>query len=191
MLRFLKKLINKQKSFENVELQIDKTSKFKLKNLTAVPFTSFKADKKTIIHSKISLLKENASASIGENSTIGFDSNIIAVENITIGKNVMISWGCTIIDSDTHSIYINERIKDFDILYNNLPRDWAGVEIAPVIIKDNVWIGFNSIILKGVTVGEGAIIGAGSVVTKDVEPYTVVAGNPAKFIKKIEKERKN
>jgi acetyltransferase-like isoleucine patch superfamily enzyme len=49
-----------------------------------------------------------------------------------------------------------------------------------------VWIGFNSIILKGVTIGEGAVIAAGSVVTKDVSPYTIVGGNPAKFLKKIE-----
>ena len=55
---------------------------------------------------------------------------------------------------------------------------------APVIIKDNAWIGMSAIILKGVTVGEGAIVAAGSVVTKDVPPHTIVAGVPAKVIKK-------
>lgn len=53
----------------------------------------------------------------------------------------------------------------------------------PIIIEDDVWIGANAIILSGVTIGEGAIIGAGSVVTKNVEPYTIFAGNPAKKIK--------
>ena len=55
---------------------------------------------------------------------------------------------------------------------------------APIIIKDNVWIGMSAIILKGVTVGEGAIVAAGSVVTKDVPPHTIVAGVPARVIKK-------
>lgn len=60
-------------------------------------------------------------------------------------------------------------------------KDWSTVKTKPIIIKDKVWIGFNVIILKGVTVGEGAIIGA--VVTKDVPAYTVVVGNLAKVIK--------
>ncbi|MCZ8192279.1 MAG: DapH/DapD/GlmU-related protein, partial [Microcystis sp. LE19-338.1B] len=59
------------------------------------------------------------------------------------------------------------------------------IQSAPVVIEDHVWIGFNVGILKGVTIGKGAIIGAGSVVTKDVEPFTVVAGNPAKIIKRL------
>ncbi|WRH68887.1 MAG: DapH/DapD/GlmU-related protein [Planktothrix sp. GU0601_MAG3] len=59
------------------------------------------------------------------------------------------------------------------------------VKSAPVIIEDHVWIGFNVAILEGVTIGKGAIIGASSVVTKDVEAFTVVAGNPAKVIKKL------
>jgi maltose O-acetyltransferase len=49
---------------------------------------------------------------------------------------------------------------------------------APVVIEDDVWIGFNAIILKGVRVGRGAVVGAGSVITKDVDPFTVVVGNP-------------
>jgi acetyltransferase-like isoleucine patch superfamily enzyme len=57
--------------------------------------------------------------------------------------------------------------------------------MKPVKINDRVWIGFNSIILKGVTIGEGGIVGAGSVVTKDVPPYTIVAGNPARVIREI------
>ena len=56
----------------------------------------------------------------------------------------------------------------------------------PITINDNVWIATGAIVLPGVTIGEGAVVGAGSVVTKDVEPWTVVGGNPAKFIKKRE-----
>ncbi len=73
------------------------------------------------------------------------------------------------------------------VILNNLIKDakYLDIKSAPVVIEDHVWIGFNLAILKGVTMGKGAIIGAGSVVTKDVEPFTVVAGNPAKIIKRL------
>lgn len=64
-------------------------------------------------------------------------------------------------------------------------KDWQNVKISRLTICDKSWIGFNSILLKGITVGEGAIVGAGSVVTKDVPPWTIVAGNPAKIIREI------
>lgn len=66
-------------------------------------------------------------------------------------------------------------------------KKWDVVKEAPIIIKDKAWIGMNVIVLKGVTIGEGAVIGAGSVVTRDVPDWTVVGGNPAKEIKSIEK----
>ena len=69
-------------------------------------------------------------------------------------------------------------------------KNWDGVPMGQVQIKDKVWIGFNVIILKGITIGEGAVIGAGSIVTKDVPAYTIVAGNPARIIRELlENER--
>lgn len=64
---------------------------------------------------------------------------------------------------------------------------WRNIyaESAPIIIEDNVWIGERAIILKGVTIGMGAIVATGAIVTKDVPPYSVVAGNPAKIVKDI------
>ena len=64
-------------------------------------------------------------------------------------------------------------------------KDWSNVKSKPIKICDKVWIGFNAIVLKGVTIGNGAIIGAGAVVTKNVEPNCIIAGNPAVVIKKI------
>ncbi len=64
-------------------------------------------------------------------------------------------------------------------------KDWFTVSRKEINIRDKAWIGFNSIILKGITVREGTIVGAGSVVTKDVPPWTIVAGNPAKIIRGI------
>nr|WP_287744653.1 hypothetical protein [Microcystis sp. M169S2] len=73
------------------------------------------------------------------------------------------------------------------VILNNLIKDakYLDIKSAPVVIEDHVWSGFNVAILKRVRIGKGAIIGAGSVVTQDVEPFTIVAGNPAKIIKRL------
>ena len=65
---------------------------------------------------------------------------------------------------------------------------WEYAESKPIVIKDNVWIGRDCRILKGVTVGEGSIVALGAIVTKDVPPYTVVAGNPAKVVKQLSRD---
>ena len=129
---------------------------------------------------------------IGSHTYIGA-SSFISKSSIQIGNNVTIAWGCTIYDHDSHSLDYRLRRKDIDDELRDLRegvsfiknKDWNCVNSKPIIIKDDVWIGMNCIILKGVTIGEGAIVGAGSVVTKDVPPWTLVAGNPAKVIKSL------
>jgi acetyltransferase-like isoleucine patch superfamily enzyme len=64
-------------------------------------------------------------------------------------------------------------------------KDWSRVAGEPVIIRDKAWIGLNAVVLKGVTIGEGAVVAAASVVTKDVEPWTIVAGNPARVMREL------
>lgn len=110
----------------------------------------------------------NAILKVGKNVFINENTRIMASKKIEIGDNTTISWNVNIIDSDRHNIY-----------YNDVQQETT----KEIIIKNNVWIGFNSSILKGVTLGEGAIIASNSVVTKDVPPYTLVAGVPAKVIK--------
>ena len=95
---------------------------------------------------------------------------IHCANSITIGENVAISGNCYITDSDWHPI----KDKNGEVIN----------EDAPVVIGNHVWIGHGATILKGVTIGDGAVVGAGAVVTKDVPPKTIVAGNPAKVIKK-------
>lgn len=129
---------------------------------------------------------------IGNHSFIG-GSTFISHSHITVGNNVTIAWGCTIYDHNSHSIDYLERRKDIDdelfslrngqSVYKN--KNWNPVKSSPIKICDDAWIGMNCIILKGVTIGEGAIIGAGSVVTKDIPAWTIAAGNPAKVIKTI------
>ena len=140
----------------------------------------------TMQEARIYFDKENAIVSIGNRCFIGY-SKIVCSENVTIGDDVLISWGCTIVDHNSHSIYWDERCDDV-INWIHGKKNWSNVNIKPVKIGNKVWIGFNSIILKGVNIGEGAIVGAGSVVTKDIPPYTIVAGNPAKIIRKIQHE---
>lgn len=133
--------------------------------------------------------------SIGNHSYIGC-STFISHNSIEVGNNVTIAWGCTIYDHDSHSLNYLDRRKDLDDELNDIRngrnfiqnKDWSHVNSKPIKICDDAWIGMNCIILKGVTIGEGAIIGAGSVVTKDVPAWTVVAGNPAKEIKRIPPE---
>ena len=96
----------------------------------------------------------------------------------------MISWGVTIVDHNSHAINWSGRKNDVLDWRHGIKR-WEQVAVAPVHLRRRCWIGFNAIILKGVTVGEGSIVGAGSVVTKDVPPYTIVAGNPARVIRSL------
>ena len=133
---------------------------------------------------------------IGNRTFIG-GGTFICIDEIQIGDDVMFSWGCTVADNNSHSHIWAERKNDVldwkkGIDENKLGfyKDWENVKYAKIIIKNKAWIGFNSIILKGITIGEGAIIGAGSVVTRDVPDWTIVAGNPAKIIREIpENER--
>ena len=110
---------------------------------------------------------------------------IVCAERVEIGDDVLISWGCTIVDHNSHALAWEDIRNDVRQYYGGT-KNWEKVDIVPVIIGNKSWIGFNSIILKGVTLGEGAIVGAGSVVTKDVPAHSVVAGNPARIIRSID-----
>ena len=135
----------------------------------------------SLVGAHLQLQTDRARIYIGSNSSAGTGIYSCAQE-IRVGSDVLISWGCTFVDNNSHSLISSQR-KDDLRLYQQRIKDWSVVQIAPIVIKDKAWIGFNVIILKGVTVGEGAIVGCGSVVTRDVPDYTIVAGNPARVIK--------
>lgn len=122
---------------------------------------------------------------IGDYCYVGKNSNIWSAKEINIGNRVLVSHNCNVFDNNTHSLNAIKRHEQFkEIIEKGHPKN-IDLNEKSVIIKDDVWIGVGSIILKGVTIGEGAVVAAGSVVTKDVKPYTLVAGNPAIFIKKL------
>jgi acetyltransferase-like isoleucine patch superfamily enzyme len=109
---------------------------------------------------------------IGNN--VGISGAVICANcQITIKNNVLIGVGARIYDSDFHPLDRSKRRID----------DQGSIHVAPVLIEDDVWIGAYAFILKGVTIGEGAIVAAGSVVTHSVAPNTIVGGAPAKLLK--------
>lgn len=118
-------------------------------------------------------VEANASLNIGDN--VGMNSTRIRVRNnVTIGDNVKIGAGALLIDTDSHPLNYLIRRSSNDC-----------TKSSPIIIGDDVWIGAQSIILKGVTIGARSIIGAGSVVTKSIPADCIAAGNPCKVVKKL------
>ena len=142
----------------------------------------------SIMRSNVVFEKAHASLSIGDRCFIGKGLMSIA-ESLVIGDDVMISWGVTITDHNSHSLKFSERQSDV-LNWHKGGKDWSTVKNQNVVIEDRAWIGFNAILLKGIKIGEGAIVAAGSVVSKDVPAYTIVAGNPAILVRKmVEDER--
>ena len=101
-------------------------------------------------------------------------TTIVAADHIEIGDRVQVGANTTIVDTDFHPLTPEGR-----------KRNMANGKNKPVIIHDDVFIGMNCLILKGVEIGEGSVIGAGSVVSKDVPPRTMVGGNPARVIREL------
>lgn len=136
------------------------------------------------IDGEIYLLTATARCRIGHHSFLGPESRLWILGSLTIGDFVQIAPRVDVFDNDSHSLDAAQRREDAtNVFERGLPIDYAHVPQAPVVIEDDVWIGTKSIILKGVRIGRGAVVAAGSVVTADVEPFTVVGGNPARKLK--------
>ena len=140
--------------------------------LQTEPRGIYKKGKDVVIQSTAILIGNNK-IEIGDGSWIGSYCNLRPVEhNIFIGKNVLIAQLVSIIPDSHEYKNVEKLIKDQGIFGGN------------IIIDDNVWIGCNSVILHNVRIGTGSIVSAGAVVTKNVPPYSMVAGVPAKIIKR-------
>ncbi|NJO02588.1 MAG: acyltransferase [Bacteroidia bacterium] len=116
-------------------------------------------------------VKKGAKLTVGAHTRLN-GTIIVATQEVRIGKRARIAPFSIIMDSNFHDTS------------NHTNHDSQGSS-APIIIEDDVWIATRSMVLKGVTIGQGAVVAAGAVVTKDVEPYTLVAGVPAKFVKRL------
>lgn len=130
------------------------------------------------IHGKVTLAfgvrhSERPTIRVGYKSSLGHEVSIVASKGVTIGRYCHIAGGTMIVDSGGHPVDPAMRLADLPPMPS---------EVRPVVIEDNVWIGTRSIILPGVTIGEGSVISAGSVVRRSVPPYSLVMGNPAKVM---------
>jgi acetyltransferase-like isoleucine patch superfamily enzyme len=113
---------------------------------------------------------------IGDNTYLGYELTISVGQEVTIGRNCYIADRVIIADHDGHPLDADARRRRETV---------APDRIRPVVIENDVWIGSRSIILKGVRIGRGAVVGAGSVVTSDVPPNAVACGNPARVVKRL------
>nr|WP_167408784.1 acyltransferase [Halomonas sulfidaeris] len=132
---------------------------------------NIKIGKSVIIksHAHLCPCNKNAILTIGDRTTVGFYTLVYASEEIRIGNDCLIAPFVHIVDSD-HGIDRNVPINQQENIS------------LPIYIGSDVWIGTHAVILKGVTIGDGAVVAAGSVVREDVPPYMIVGGMPAKVI---------
>lgn len=146
----------------------------------------------TYIRGELVTFAHDGNISIGKYCYVGEGTRIWSAKEIRIGDRVLISHNVNIFDNDTHPIDdANARHDQFKkIITSGHPKE-IDLNEKPIIINDDALISCNSIILKGVTIGKGAIVGAGSVVCHDVDPYTVVAGNPAKPVRILQNTKEN
>lgn len=139
-----------------------------------------------LIQGQLVVERPDSRIEIGNNVLVGADTIVDCAGSVTVEDDVLISYKCIIADADNHSIYPELRKNDLETWMDGRRHDWTHTEVKAIRICEGAWIGARSIILKGVTIGPGSVVGMGSVVTRDVPPRTVVAGNPARTIQTIE-----
>jgi acetyltransferase-like isoleucine patch superfamily enzyme len=122
---------------------------------------------------------------IGSRTQLNHGCIIECIAGVSIGDDVLVAAETYISDNDSHSLDFEHRRHDHRDRRRG-ERDWSVVPRAPVWIESKAWIGRRSTILKGVTIGEGAVVAAGSVVTSSVEPWTLVAGVPARPLRRLD-----
>jgi acetyltransferase-like isoleucine patch superfamily enzyme len=140
---------------------------------------------RSLFMGEINIIADGAKVRIGDWCFVGPGAKLWAMESIDVGNRVFISHGVQVFDNNSHSLSAAERHDRFKELRTVARHLTPEVVVhRPIRIEDDVWIGFNSAIMKGVTIGRGAVVGAASVVTHDVEAYSVVVGNPARVVGK-------
>lgn len=141
----------------------------------------------THIKAELLVFPYGGKINIGDNCYIGEDSRLWSGDSILIGNNVLISHNVNIMDNNAHEINHLERAQGFmNLIKYGHPKEKGSIKTAPIVIEDFAWINFNVTILRGVTIGKGAIIATGSLVTKNIPPFVLAGGSPAKIIKQIE-----
>ena len=142
----------------------------------------------SLVEGLLVLERDGAQITVGDRTFIGGKTLLGSAHSISIGDDVLISFEVLIMDHDGHSLEFSQRASDVADWARGR-KDWTHVPRRAIRVENRSWIGSRATILRGVTIGEGAVVGSGSVVTKDVEPWCVVAGNPARPIRQLEPVR--
>jgi acetyltransferase-like isoleucine patch superfamily enzyme len=127
---------------------------------------------------------------IGDWCYVGEGARIWSATSIVIGDRVLIAHSVNVFDSLTHPIRAAQRHQHTREIYQSGHPRQISLEESPVRIGDDAWIGAGAFVLRGVSIGEGAIVAAGAVVTKDVPPYTIAAGNPAVVVRELSSDER-
>lgn len=138
-----------------------------------------------MIRGELFVFAHGGSITIGKDCYIGDNSRIWSGGSVTIGDHVLVSHNVSIMDNLTHPLDRLARRRQVQAIYQSGHPKEIELDDRPVVIANDAWIGAHALVLRGVTIGEGAIVAAGAVVTKDVAPYTIVAGNPAQPIRTL------
>jgi len=131
---------------------------------------------RSVVGGQLLVYPDGGRISIGECCFIGPGTRIWAGESVEIGNRVLISHGVNIHDNTSHSLSAQERHQHFVERVERCNSALGSVPKQRIVIEDDAWIGFNAIIMKGVRIGKGAVVAAGSIVTKDVPPYMIATG---------------
>jgi len=139
-----------------------------------------------VIAGELLVFAHGGQISIGDWCFVGEGARIWSASAIEVGNRVLISHNVNVFDSLTHPLDAKQRHLQFQAIVLAGHPQSIDLGEKPVRIGDDAWIGANSIILRGVTIGARAVVGAGSVVTEDVPEGCIVAGNPARIIRRID-----
>lgn len=149
----------------------------------------------SFIEGNLALVRPNARITIGKRCMIG-KATVISADNVEIRDDSIVSQGAIIMDSDNHAVDWRDRQFDVERFRRGYIEtggkdparyhDWTPVATTKVTIGPKAWIALNAIILRGVSVGEGSVVGAGSVVTKNVSDWHLAAGSPAREIRRVD-----
>ncbi len=155
----------------------------------AHPKEKFRIGKNSRIMGSLLLFDFDGEIEIGEDCFIGPNTRIWSAKKIKIGSRVLIAHNVNIHDNISHPLDAIERYNENVHFVNTGIHTKTDIKPAEIIIGDDVWIGFNATIMRGVKIGEGAIIGANTLVKEDIAPWTVNIGNPSRVIRTIESNK--